>query len=179
MEAGRRAPTKGRADRRRRRQVVGDAGSKESIVELSAYPIEKPEGLNVIVGQAHFVKTVEDLHEALTGASPHLRFGIAFCEASGPSLIRRSGNEDDLVDLATRNAAGIGAGHSFIMHRCFRGVPAFIEDPPDEQWELRCDMRCDIGVDPVAQRVQNGSEHVIGRFRSSKSSRPATWWSHS
>jgi adenosine/AMP kinase len=114
-EAARRAPAKGRADWRCRRQVVGDAGSKENIVELSAYPIEKPEGLNVIVGQAHFVKTVEDLHEALAGASPQLRFGIAFCEASGPSLIRRSGNEDDLVDLAARNAEGIGAGHSFII----------------------------------------------------------------
>ena len=84
-------------------------------MELSAYPIEKPEGMNVIVGQAHFVKTVEDLHEALAGASPHLRFGIAFCEASGPCLIRRSGNEDDLIDLATRNAEGISVGHSFVV----------------------------------------------------------------
>jgi len=84
-------------------------------VELSAVPIEKPEGLNVIVGQAHFVKTIEDLHEALAGASPHLRFGIAFCEASGPCLIRQSGNADDLVDLAARNAEAIGAGHSFII----------------------------------------------------------------
>ncbi len=84
-------------------------------MELSAVPIEKPDGLNVIIGQAHFVKTIEDLHEALAGASPQLRFGIAFCEASGPCLIRRSGNEDDLVDLATTNAEGIGAGHSFIV----------------------------------------------------------------
>jgi adenosine/AMP kinase len=84
-------------------------------VELSAYPIEKPDGLNVIVGQAHFVKTIEDLHEALIGASPQLRFGIAFCEASGPCLIRRSGNEEELIDLAGRNAEGIGAGHSFII----------------------------------------------------------------
>jgi len=113
--ADRCAPAKGRADWRCRRQVVGDADSKKSIVELSAYPIEKPEGLNVIVGQAHLVKTVEDLHEALAGASPQLRFGIAFCEASGSSLIRRSGNEDDLVDLAARNGEGIGAGHSFII----------------------------------------------------------------
>ena len=84
-------------------------------MELSACPIEKPEGMNVIVGQAHFVKTVEDLHECLAGASPHIRFGIAFCEASGPCLIRRSGNEDDLIDLAARNAEQIGAGHSFIL----------------------------------------------------------------
>jgi uncharacterized protein len=84
-------------------------------VELSAYPVEKPEGMNVIVGQAHFVKTIEDLHEALVGAGTQLRFGIAFCEASGPCLIRRSGNDQDLIDLAARNAEGIGAGHSFII----------------------------------------------------------------
>ena len=84
-------------------------------LELSAVPIERPDDMNVIVGQAHFIKTVEDLHEALVGTSPHLRFGIAFCEASGPCLIRRSGNDDDLVELAVRNAEAIGAGHSFIV----------------------------------------------------------------
>jgi len=84
-------------------------------MELTAVPIEKPEDLNVIVGQAHFVKTVEDLHEALAGSSPHLRFGLAFCEASGPCLVRRSGNDDELVDLATRNAEAIGAGHVFVV----------------------------------------------------------------
>ena len=84
-------------------------------MELSTVPIEKPDDLNVIVGQAHFIKTVEDLHEALAGTSPHLRFGIAFCEASGPCLVRRSGNEDDLVELATSNARAIGAGHSFVV----------------------------------------------------------------
>lgn len=84
-------------------------------MELTAYPVEKPDGLNVIIGQAHFVKTVEDLHETLVETNPQLRFGIAFCEASGPCLIRRSGNAADLVDLAARNAEGISAGHSFII----------------------------------------------------------------
>lgn len=84
-------------------------------MELSAYPIEKFEGTNVIVGQAHFIKTIEDLHEAIVGAGAQLRFGAAFCEASGPCLIRRSGNDQVLVDLAARNAEGIGAGHSFII----------------------------------------------------------------
>jgi len=84
-------------------------------MELTAVPIERPDDLNVIVGQAHFIKTVEDVHEALAGVSPHLRFGIAFCEASGPRLIRRSGNDEDLVTLAVRNAEAIGAGHSFIV----------------------------------------------------------------
>ena len=84
-------------------------------MELSAVPIEIPEGLNVIVGQSHFIKTVEDLHEVLVGSSPHLRFGVAFSEASGPCLIRHSGNSDDLVELATRNAQAIAAGHCFVI----------------------------------------------------------------
>ena len=82
---------------------------------LLTVPIEKPEELNVILGQAHFVKTVEDLYEALAGSSPHLRFGIAFCESSGPRLVRRAGNDDELVELAVRNALALGAGHSFVV----------------------------------------------------------------
>jgi adenosine/AMP kinase len=74
-----------------------------------------PDGVNLIFGQSHFIKTVEDLYEALVGSSPHLRFGIAFCEASGPRLVRRAGNDADLVDLAVRNASAIGAGHSFVV----------------------------------------------------------------
>jgi adenosine/AMP kinase len=84
-------------------------------VELVAVPVNKPDDMNLIVGQAHFIKTVEDVHEALAGVGPHLRFGIAFCEASGPCLVRRSGNDDHLVDLAVRNAETIGAGHSFVV----------------------------------------------------------------
>jgi adenosine/AMP kinase len=84
-------------------------------MELSSVRIEKPDDLNVIVGQAHFIKTVEDLHEALAGSSPHLRFGLAFCESSGPRLVRRSGNDPDLVELAVRNAQAIGAGHAFVV----------------------------------------------------------------
>ena len=78
-------------------------------MELHIVPIDKPDDLNVIVGQSHFIKTVEDVHEALIGVSPHLRFGIAFCEASGPRLVRRSGNDDELVELATKNALAVGA----------------------------------------------------------------------
>lgn len=84
-------------------------------MELHAVPIDKPDDLNVIIGQAHFIKTVEDLHEALVGTSPHLRFGVAFCEASGPCLVRRTGNDDELIELATRNAQAIAAGHTFIV----------------------------------------------------------------
>lgn len=84
-------------------------------VSLSAVPIETPDDVNVIIGQSHFVKTVEDLHEAMAGAGPHVRFGIAFLEASGPCLVRRSGNDDELVQLATRHAEAIGAGHVFVV----------------------------------------------------------------
>jgi uncharacterized protein len=84
-------------------------------VELHSVPIDNPENLNLIVGQAHFIKAVEDIHETLVGSSPHLRFGVAFCEASGPCLIRCSGNDAELIDVATRNAQAIGAGHCFIV----------------------------------------------------------------
>jgi uncharacterized protein len=84
-------------------------------MELITVPVEKPEGLDVILGQAHFIKAIEDLHETMAGAGPQLRFGIAFSEASGPCLIRRSGNADDLIELATKNAEAIGAGHSFVI----------------------------------------------------------------
>ena len=82
---------------------------------LKLVAVDKPEDLNVILGQAHFIKSVEDIHEALAGAGPHLRFGLAFCEASGPCLVRRSGNDEGLVELATANAAAIGAGHCFVV----------------------------------------------------------------
>ena len=82
---------------------------------MSVVPVDVPEGLNVILGQSHFIKTVEDLYEAMVGTSPHLRFGLAFCEASGPRLVRRAGNDDALVALAVEQALAIGAGHSFVV----------------------------------------------------------------
>ena len=82
---------------------------------VEAVPLGKPDDVNVIVGQAHFIKTVDDLHEALAGVSPHLRFGIAFCEASGDRLVRRSGNDAALVSLAVAGAEAIGAGHAFVI----------------------------------------------------------------
>jgi len=82
---------------------------------MHVVPIEKPDEVNVIVGMAHFIKTVEDLHEALVGAVPGIRFGVAFCEASGPALVRSSGTDEAMVDLARRNALAVGAGHSFVI----------------------------------------------------------------
>lgn len=86
-----------------------------SEVSISVVHIDNPQELNFILGQSHFIKTVEDLHEALAGSSPSLKFGLAFCEASGPCLVRRSGNDNELVELAVSNATRIGAGHSFIV----------------------------------------------------------------
>lgn len=99
----------------RRALVQGDGLGDDGAMELSAVRIEKPDDQNVIIGQAHFIKTVEDLHEVLIGTGPYLKFGLAFCEASGPRLIRRSGNDDALIELAAKNAQTIGAGHSFIV----------------------------------------------------------------
>ncbi|NWF81698.1 MAG: adenosine-specific kinase [Chloroflexi bacterium] len=84
-------------------------------MELHVVPISKPEELNVILGQTHFIKSVEDLHEALVNAVPGIRFGLAFCEASGARLVRWSGTDDGLIELARTNALAIGAGHSFLI----------------------------------------------------------------
>ena len=77
--------------------------------------IEKPDGVNFIIGQSHFIKSVEDLYEAIATGCPSCKFGIAFCEASGPCLIRHDGNDDEMVELAIKNAEKIGAGHCFII----------------------------------------------------------------
>jgi hypothetical protein len=84
-------------------------------VQIETIAIDKPEDVNLILGQAHFIKTVEDLHEALVQATPGVLFGVAFCESSGPCLLRRSGNDAEMVELATRNLQAIGAGHSFLI----------------------------------------------------------------
>ena len=84
-------------------------------MELNIVSIEKPEEINLILGQTHFIKTVEDVHEALVTAVPGIKFGLAFCEASGACLIRWSGTDQAMVDLARKNAAAIGAGHSFVV----------------------------------------------------------------
>ena len=84
-------------------------------MELTTVKIDKPITINFILGQSHFIKTVEDIHEALVSAVPGIKFGLAFCEASGKCLIRWSGNDPDLIDLAQKNAMAISAGHSFIL----------------------------------------------------------------
>ncbi len=82
-------------------------------MDIQAVPVEVPEGTNIILGQSHFVKTVEDLYEILVGSVPGAKFGLAFCEASGPCLIRSAGTDDALRQTAIRNAQAVGSGHFF------------------------------------------------------------------
>jgi adenosine/AMP kinase len=84
-------------------------------MDLKLVAVEKPGPINFILGQSHFIKTVEDLHEALVGAVPGIKFGLAFCEASGERLVRWSGTDAEMVALAQKNALAIGAGHSFVI----------------------------------------------------------------
>lgn len=84
-------------------------------MEIKAVKIEKPADSNIIIGQSHFIKTVEDIYEALVNTVPGIKFGLAFCEASGPCLVRSEGSDEALKELAEKNALAIGAGHSFII----------------------------------------------------------------
>ena len=84
-------------------------------MELKTVKIEKPEGMNMILGQTHFIKSVEDIHEAMVNSVPGIKFGLAFCESSGPCLVRSSGTDEELVRLAEKSALALGAGHTFIV----------------------------------------------------------------
>jgi uncharacterized protein len=97
-------------------------------MEMKIVRIEKPEDMNFILGHSHFIKTVEDLYEAIVQTNPSMKFGIAFCEASGPALIRRVGNDPKLVDLAVNNAMALSAGHCFII-MLENGFPINILNP--------------------------------------------------
>lgn len=105
-------------------------------LELELVPIANPDGVNVILGQTHFIKTAEDVHEALVNAVPGIKFGVAFCEASGPCLVRVEGNDEGLKELAATNALAVGAGHFFVIFvkeaypinllRALRDVPEIV-----------------------------------------------------
>lgn len=84
-------------------------------MQLTTVKIEKPEAINFILGQTHFIKSVEDIHEALVGAVPGIKFGVGFCESSGQCLVRWSGTDPAMIELARKNAQAIGAGHCFII----------------------------------------------------------------
>jgi len=84
-------------------------------MQLTTVKIEKPDDINFILGQSHFVKTVEDIHESMVQTVPGIKFGLAFCEASGAMLVRWTGTDDSMIELAKRNALALSAGHSFIL----------------------------------------------------------------
>lgn len=84
-------------------------------MELTTVRIEKPEEINFILGQSHFIKTVEDIHEALVTTVPGIKFGLAFCESSGPALVRWAGTDDEMIELAKQNALALSTGHAFIL----------------------------------------------------------------
>jgi hypothetical protein len=89
--------------------------AKEGLMEITTIKIENPEGLNFILGQSHFIKTVEDVYEIMVTTVPMAKFALAFCEASDQCLIRHAGTDDELLELAKKNALNLSAGHSFIM----------------------------------------------------------------
>ena len=84
-------------------------------MEFKTVIIEKPEDMNFILGQSHFIKTVEDLYEAIVQTAPQMKFGIGFCESSGPALVRFAGNDPNLIELAQKNALALSCGHAFII----------------------------------------------------------------
>ena len=84
-------------------------------MELKTVRIEKPESTNFILGQSHFIKTVEDIHEAIVGTGSQIKFGVGFCESSGPALVRFTGNDPGLIELAKKNALALSCGHCFIL----------------------------------------------------------------
>lgn len=85
------------------------------MLNFEVVKMDIPEGCNIIVGHSHFIKTVEDLYEILITSSPYLKFGVAFCEASGPCLIRYEGNDEELIKVAIENAKKLSAGHAFVI----------------------------------------------------------------
>jgi hypothetical protein len=84
-------------------------------MKIETVKIEKPADMNFILGQAHFIKTVEDLYEAIVQTAPHMKFGVGFCESSGPALVRFAGNDPQLIELAQKNALALACGHAFII----------------------------------------------------------------
>jgi adenosine/AMP kinase len=125
--------------------------------------VERPADTNVIIGQSHFIKTAEDLYEAMVNAVPSARFGVAFCEASGPRLVRVEGNDPELRSCAAKNAQRIGAGHSFVivMRDCYPvNVLRSVKDVP-EVCNIYCATANDLEVVVVSNDRGRGIVGVI------------------
>lgn len=137
-------------------------------MELTTIPIEKPADINFILGQSHFIKTIEDLHEAIVQTVPQMKFGIAFCESSGPALVRWTGNDGELTDLAKRNALALSCGHSFIIFMS-GGFPINILNTIKAVPEV-CGIYC-ATVNPVQVIVADAAEGrgILGVIDGAKS----------
>jgi adenosine/AMP kinase len=125
--------------------------------------VDRPADTNVIIGQAHFIKTAEDLYEAMVNAVPGAKFGVAFCEASGPRLVRVEGNDPELRSCAAKNAQRIGAGHSFVivMRDCYPvNVLRSVKDVP-EVCNIFCASANDLEVVVVSNERGRGIVGVI------------------
>lgn len=109
-------------------------------MNISAVPLVFPADCNVVVGQSHFIKTVEDIAEIVVTTVPGARFGLAFCEASGPCLVRTEGNDPELIEVATKNALAVGAGHVF--HLVLRGAYPINVLPAIKQCQEVCHVFC-------------------------------------
>jgi len=131
-------------------------------MELKAIPVSKPaDDISVIIGQAHFIKTVEDVYEALMQAVPGIRFGMAFCEASGPCLVRHTGTDDALERAAVEAASAIGAGHVFVV-LLGNAFPVNVLNPIKSVTEV-CTVFC-ATANPLAVIVaeESGARGVLG-----------------
>jgi uncharacterized protein len=109
-------------------------------MDITSVTIEKPPEINIILGQSHFIKTVEDIHEAIVTTNPGMKFGIAFCESSGPALVRHSGNDPSMVELAVKNALALSCGHCFIIF-LHMGFPLSILNAVKQVPEV-CNIYC-------------------------------------
>jgi uncharacterized protein len=125
-------------------------------VELKVVRIEKPAEMNFILGQSHFIKTVEDLYEAIVQTVPSMKFGIGFCESSGPALVRWAGNDARLIELAQKNAMALASGHTFIIFM-EGGFPVNILNTVKNVPEV-CGIYCATGnaVEVVVAETEQG-----------------------
>jgi hypothetical protein len=131
-------------------------------MEINAVQIEKPEEINLIFGQSHFIKTVEDLHETLVAAVPGIKFGIAFCEASGKCLVRWSGTDEAMIELAKKNAEAVGAGHSFFIFLGEGYFPINVLNAVKNVPEVCCVFCATANPVQVIIAESNGGKAVLG-----------------
>ena len=131
-------------------------------MDIRSVKIAKPEAVNFIFGQAHFIKTIEDLHETLVGAVPGIQFGIAFCEASGKCLVRWSGTDQAMIELAQKNAMAVGAGHSFFIFLAEGFFPINVLNAVKAVPEVCCIYCATANPTEVIVAENDGGKAVLG-----------------